>query len=333
MKKLSLFVLACLCAGSATAQDVIIFTSGDEVEAKVVEVSDTEVKYKTWNNQTGPTWVKKTTDIFMIRYENGTKQTFTTVLQQQQSPLPNSDATPQSQQNAQPVRQDTAESIPVAARFIVGADARFGFCLTPFVLSQPGNSEKEEILMSRWPFSFDAFIDFFPKKILNIKPTDEYCSLAGFGLGVAYVNRGGSFKYTEYNGSLGSYYLADATLNMSFISLRPAVAGHLVNKSGHSSLFHFGFEIGLPAKATFTQKDRGVEKMDVTDEPYFLTGCSYGVFMELRSLGNVVNVGSYVEFAWHLFDKFFVQTIDAKNYSLSVGLTLGWSPKAIRLSR
>ena len=31
---------------SAKAQDIIIFTSGEEVEAKVVEVSDTEVKYR-----------------------------------------------------------------------------------------------------------------------------------------------------------------------------------------------------------------------------------------------------------------------------------------------
>lgn len=46
MKRIVLFAFCSMALLSAKAQDIIIFTSGEEVEAKVVEVSDTEVKYR-----------------------------------------------------------------------------------------------------------------------------------------------------------------------------------------------------------------------------------------------------------------------------------------------
>ncbi|MBO4589343.1 MAG: hypothetical protein J5711_10675 [Bacteroidales bacterium] len=58
------------------AQDTIIFRNGDEVVAKVAEVSDSEIKYHLWNNQSGPIYVKKTSDIFMVKYEGGYKEVY-----------------------------------------------------------------------------------------------------------------------------------------------------------------------------------------------------------------------------------------------------------------
>ena len=108
--------------------------------------------------------------------------------------------------------------------------------------------------------------------------------------------------------------------------------GHNVYKNNTENLGSFGFELGIPHRATATFKDRGIVGADITNDADFLTDYSYGVFMEMRTLGKV-NVGLYLEFAWNLFDKFFTQTIDAKSYNLSVGLTLGWSPNAIMLKK
>jgi TM2 domain-containing membrane protein YozV len=52
--------------------DVIILTNGQEIQAKVLEVGQTEVKYKNCDNQSGPTFSKNKSEIFMIKYPNGT---------------------------------------------------------------------------------------------------------------------------------------------------------------------------------------------------------------------------------------------------------------------
>lgn len=63
---------------SVSAQDVIVLNnqSADEIEAKVVEVSDTQIKYKKWSYQDGPTFTLDTSEIFVIKYQNGEKQRF-----------------------------------------------------------------------------------------------------------------------------------------------------------------------------------------------------------------------------------------------------------------
>ncbi len=67
-----------LTTGTVSAQDIIVFNNktADEIEAKVVEVSSNEVKYKKWNYQDGPTFSVSTDEIFVIKYRNGEKQTF-----------------------------------------------------------------------------------------------------------------------------------------------------------------------------------------------------------------------------------------------------------------
>lgn len=52
--------------------DIIILKNGEEIQAKVLEVSQTEVKYKNCDNQNGPTFSKSKSEIFMIKYPNGT---------------------------------------------------------------------------------------------------------------------------------------------------------------------------------------------------------------------------------------------------------------------
>lgn len=60
------------------AQDVIIKLSGEEIRAKVEEVSDREVRYKKFSNREGPSYVIVSSEIFMIKYENGNRDLFQT---------------------------------------------------------------------------------------------------------------------------------------------------------------------------------------------------------------------------------------------------------------
>ncbi|MDR1783663.1 MAG: hypothetical protein LBR13_05320 [Dysgonamonadaceae bacterium] len=78
MKKL-IFLLIAIGATVATfAQDVITKKNGDEIKAKVTEIGATEVKYKRFGNENGPTYTIPKSEIFMIKYENGEKDIFET---------------------------------------------------------------------------------------------------------------------------------------------------------------------------------------------------------------------------------------------------------------
>ena len=57
-------------------QDIIIKKNADEIKAKVVEVGIDNIKYKKFDNLEGPTYVIPKYELFMIRYENGTKDVF-----------------------------------------------------------------------------------------------------------------------------------------------------------------------------------------------------------------------------------------------------------------
>ncbi len=74
--KAILAVMFALVVCSATAQDVIVKRNGDEIEAKVLTITDNDVSYKKWSNQEGPTYTTSIGDIFMIKYSNGDKDVF-----------------------------------------------------------------------------------------------------------------------------------------------------------------------------------------------------------------------------------------------------------------
>jgi len=78
-KLFTLLALISLFGFSAMAQDVIVLKNGDEIKSLVQEIGTEYVKYKRFNNQTGPIYNMAKTEIFMIKYENGTKDVFNEV--------------------------------------------------------------------------------------------------------------------------------------------------------------------------------------------------------------------------------------------------------------
>jgi hypothetical protein len=74
-KSMLIFTLY-LGSNVAYSQDVITKKTSEDIQAKVIEVTTSEVKYKKFDNQTGPTFTILKADILMIRYENGSKDVF-----------------------------------------------------------------------------------------------------------------------------------------------------------------------------------------------------------------------------------------------------------------
>lgn len=56
--------------------DIIVLKSGEEIRGMVVEIGVGEVKYKKCDNMMGPNYSIKKSDVFMIKYTNGTKDVF-----------------------------------------------------------------------------------------------------------------------------------------------------------------------------------------------------------------------------------------------------------------
>ena len=103
-----LFVLFFFDATSILAQDIIVKKNGDEIKAKIIEVGTTEIKYKKFENlQTSPIYSIYKSDVFMIKYADGSKDVFNNETPNQQ---PQQQAPPQQQQQAPPPQNNTVNS-------------------------------------------------------------------------------------------------------------------------------------------------------------------------------------------------------------------------------
>lgn len=78
MKKslLVLFLLIFSLVLGVNAQDIITKKNGDEIKAKVLEITLSELKYKNFNNLEGPMISIAKSDVIFVKYENGTKDVF-----------------------------------------------------------------------------------------------------------------------------------------------------------------------------------------------------------------------------------------------------------------
>ncbi|MDR1335897.1 MAG: hypothetical protein LBK22_03595 [Tannerella sp.] len=77
MKKMIFAVLIWTVAMMAVnAQDVIYKRNGDRVNARVLEIGEKDISYKSFSNPSGPTYRLKQSDVTRIKYENGEEDVF-----------------------------------------------------------------------------------------------------------------------------------------------------------------------------------------------------------------------------------------------------------------
>jgi len=97
MSRYKLFLLLSFIAVlsfSSMAQDVIMLKTGADIEASVKKVGEDEIEYKKWDNPSGPTYFIRKSDVFMIKYQNGSKDVFNTTAQPQTPSTPSTSSTP-----------------------------------------------------------------------------------------------------------------------------------------------------------------------------------------------------------------------------------------------
>lgn len=68
------FLLILVSTTAAFSQDVIYTTGGNKLQAKVIEINTTDIKYKDFNNLEGPTYVITKMDVVLIQYSNGVSE-------------------------------------------------------------------------------------------------------------------------------------------------------------------------------------------------------------------------------------------------------------------
>lgn len=69
---ISFVVISDICC----AQDIIFLRNGEEIESKVIEVLPDLIKYNKWTNQNGPLYSIDKSEVFMIKYPDGSKDVF-----------------------------------------------------------------------------------------------------------------------------------------------------------------------------------------------------------------------------------------------------------------
>lgn len=77
MKHFSIIALV-FAASYSFGQDTLYTVSGQKIAAKVVEINQTEIKYKKANNIDGPVYVVDKSDVALIEYKNGSKELYGT---------------------------------------------------------------------------------------------------------------------------------------------------------------------------------------------------------------------------------------------------------------
>jgi hypothetical protein len=64
------------CSFNLFGQDLIITNSKEELKTKIIEIEELLIKYKKFDFQEGPIYSIKKSEVFLIIYSNGTRETF-----------------------------------------------------------------------------------------------------------------------------------------------------------------------------------------------------------------------------------------------------------------
>ena len=88
MKNVILFFTFLFFGFSLSAQDIITKKDGTDIQAKVIEVGESQISYKKYSNLEGPTYKLNILDILMITFENGEREMYNVGNYSSQASLP-----------------------------------------------------------------------------------------------------------------------------------------------------------------------------------------------------------------------------------------------------
>ena len=111
MKRIFLLLLIGFFSNLIFAQDIIVKRNGEEIKSKILEITSESIKYKEFEFQDGPIRNFKISEVFMIIYENGKRETFAT--QENQAPK-------QVAKTEAPVIKEVPKNVYKANYFMLG---------------------------------------------------------------------------------------------------------------------------------------------------------------------------------------------------------------------
>lgn len=76
MKRIVLSLVLVLASLACYAQDIVVMTNGESKKVKVEEITDSQIKYRLFDNLSGPLYVVSKNEVFAITYSNGTTETY-----------------------------------------------------------------------------------------------------------------------------------------------------------------------------------------------------------------------------------------------------------------
>lgn len=117
MKRIILLLILLSSTGMLSAQDIIVMKKGPQVQAKIIEITANDVKYKRFNNLDGPTITTPKSEIFLLRYQDGRRISFDAPAP---TPVP---VTPETQKPV-PDRRVEQEEMDAKARQLKEEEAR-----------------------------------------------------------------------------------------------------------------------------------------------------------------------------------------------------------------
>lgn len=73
MKKILFITVILFAAVTSFSQDILVMQNGDEIQTKILEVNDSQVKYKLFDDLEGSIYIINRADAFKIKYESGSE--------------------------------------------------------------------------------------------------------------------------------------------------------------------------------------------------------------------------------------------------------------------
>lgn len=221
---------------SIQAQDIIIKNDKTEIQAKVLEIAEYVIKYKQFNHLDGPVRTLNKSQIFMIIYENGARETFDTHVQRPKPSQQQAQPQPSQQQQFQESSQESKPKKEFSHQgFCFGGKAGFYIPSERFISEYYGPSFMGGLLLGYWwENGWGAEIDwrYYSREGLTLSPltlTTYYNvykagnleTYVGLGLGACFINESIdeiSLTAFEFH-STGGIRFAPFYVELSFLTI------------------------------------------------------------------------------------------------------------------
>jgi len=212
MKSVNIFVIVLLFMGlfSLSAQDLIFMRDGNIIEAKVVEISPTEIRYRRYNHLDGPVIVILTDSVLVIRYENGTSEIISAFVDSGQTNFQMIEQTNDTEQANIRTRESRFTGID-PDKFIFGINANIGGA---FILGLSGSGPSINIELGKENWNGEVNLVFpiygFGALVTINHFWHKRNGGAYLGGGIGY-----SFYNNTYNNDEGGYTAHSLTIGLN----------------------------------------------------------------------------------------------------------------------